>query len=152
MTKKTTVKGQRESLMARLLRPRGEVVAVVPSDVDADPAALAPPLVGVGSQTGGTDEGDVCPRLSSASRCNGGGLPGLDVLRHDAPRQVIVAVVAPRVVEEVRPRREHVSRKSRAALWDQRQRWTLVITHFPTKTWRFRSHSPMINGLNLKEK
>lgn len=30
-------------------------------------------------------------------------LPGLDVLRHDAPRQVIVAVVPPRVVKEVGP-------------------------------------------------
>lgn len=63
MTKKNSVKGQWESVMAQLLRPRGEVVAVVPSDVDVDAAALAPPLVGVGSQTGGTDEGDVCPRL-----------------------------------------------------------------------------------------
>lgn len=97
--------------MAQLLRVRREV-AVVPFDVGGDPAALAPPLVAVGNQTGETVEGDVCPHLfyMMASHCDpgeaggrGGVLPGLDVLRHDAPRQVIVAVVPPRVVEEVGP-------------------------------------------------
>lgn len=51
------------------------MVAVVPFDVGVDAAALAPPLVAVGSQTGETDEGDVCPHLlcMMASRCNGWG-------------------------------------------------------------------------------
>lgn len=43
-------------------------------------------------------------------------LPGLDVLWHDAPCQVIVAVVTPRVVEEVRPRGEDMTGKPRATL------------------------------------
>lgn len=38
--------------MAELLWRRREVVTVVPSDVGADAAALAPPLVTVSSQTG----------------------------------------------------------------------------------------------------
>ncbi len=41
------------SIMAELLWRRGEVVTVVPSDVGADAAALAPPLVAVCGQTGG---------------------------------------------------------------------------------------------------
>lgn len=61
--------------MPQLLRVWGEVVAVVPSDVGVDAAALASPPVAVGSQTGETGEGDVCPHLLClmASRCNGGG-------------------------------------------------------------------------------
>lgn len=121
------VKGQQESVMAQLLRVRREV-AVVPFDVGGDPAALAPPLVAVGNKTGEMVEGDVCPHLfyMMASHCDpdrvGEGLPGLDVLRHDAPRQVIVAVVPPRVVKEVGPRREDVSGKSRGALWGKRRK------------------------------
>lgn len=62
--------------MAQILCVGREVVAVVPSDVGVDAAALAPPLVAVGSQTGETDGGDVCPHLfyMMASRCNGSGL------------------------------------------------------------------------------
>lgn len=46
-------------------------------------------------------------------------LPGLDVLRHDAPGQVIVTVITPWVVEEISPRGEDVTRKARATLQDQ---------------------------------
>lgn len=45
-------------------------------------------------------------------------LPGLDVLRHDVPRQVIVTVVTPRVVKEIGPRGEDVTGKPSAALQD----------------------------------
>lgn len=48
--------------MTQLLRVWREV-AVFPFDVGVDAAALAPPLVAVGNQTGETDEGDVCPHL-----------------------------------------------------------------------------------------
>lgn len=60
--------------MAQLLRVRREV-AVVPFDVGGDSAALAPPLVAVGNQTGETVEGDVCPHLlyMMASHCDPGG-------------------------------------------------------------------------------
>lgn len=43
-------------------------------------------------------------------------LPGLDVLGHDAPRQVVVAVVAPGVVKEVGPGGEDVAGEHGAAL------------------------------------
>lgn len=43
---------EHRSVMAELLWRRREVVTVVPSDVGTDAAALAPPLVAVGSQTG----------------------------------------------------------------------------------------------------
>lgn len=68
------VKGQQESVMAQLLRVRREV-AVVPFDVRGDPAALAPPLITVGNQTGETVEGDVCPHLfyMMAFHCDPGG-------------------------------------------------------------------------------
>lgn len=54
---------KRASVVAQLLRVGREVVAVVPSDVGVDAAALAPPLVAVGSQAGETDGGDICPYL-----------------------------------------------------------------------------------------
>lgn len=100
------------------------MVTVVP-DVGANPAALAPPLVAVSSQTGGTNTPfkamfPPCAGLF-VSRCSFV-LPGLDVLRHDAPRQVIVAVIAPRVVEEIRPGREDVAWKAGATLGDQHTR------------------------------
>lgn len=44
-----------QSVMAELLWRRREVVTVVLSDVGADAAALAPPLVAVSSQTGETN-------------------------------------------------------------------------------------------------
>lgn len=49
-------------------------------------------------------------------------LPGLDVLRHDAPRQVVVAVVASWVIKEIRPGGEDVAGQPRATLWDQQRR------------------------------
>lgn len=43
------------------------------------------------------------PRSNWWGGGGGGGLPGLDVLRHDAPSQVIIAVIPSWVVKEVRP-------------------------------------------------
>lgn len=51
-------------------------------------------------------------------------LPGLYVLRHDAPRQIVVAVVAPRVVKEISSRGEDVTRKTGAALQRDRDQTT----------------------------
>lgn len=61
--------------MAHLLRVRREARAVVPANVGVDAAALAPPLVAVGSQTGQIDQGDICLHHSYtvAPRSNGGG-------------------------------------------------------------------------------
>lgn len=42
--------------------------------------------------------------------------PGLDVLGHDAPRQVVIAVIAPRVVKEVGSGGEDVAREHRSTL------------------------------------
>lgn len=116
------------SVIAELLWRRREVVTVVSSDVGTDAAALAPPLVAVSSQTGETIDKHPLnfdlstffhiPVLCTAFR----GLPGLDVLRHDAPRQVVVTVITPRVVEEIRPRGEDVTRKPRTTLQDTQTR------------------------------
>lgn len=43
-------------------------------------------------------------------------LPGLDVLRHHAPRQVVIAVVSSRVVKEIRPGGEDVTGQPGATL------------------------------------
>lgn len=48
-------------------------------------------------------------------------LPGLDVLRHYTPRQVLVAVITPGVVEEISPGGEAMTGKPRATLQDKPQ-------------------------------
>ena len=54
-----------ECVTAQLLRGRrvAELTFVL-FNVGVDAAALAPPLIAVGSQTGEMDKGDVCPRLA----------------------------------------------------------------------------------------
>ena len=85
------------SVMAELVRRRRrEVVAVVASDVGTDAAALAPPFVTVGSQTGESKKKTSITFHYISTSCMAGRivafyfffffLPGLNVLRHDAPR------------------------------------------------------------------
>lgn len=94
---KPRVRGSRSELwliMAELLWMRREVVTVVPPDVGADAyAALAPPLVTVSSQTGKSTKINISITLPFALWSHSYFkdsiavlLPGLDVLRHNAPR------------------------------------------------------------------
>lgn len=127
--------------MAELLWRRWEVVTVVPSDVGADAAAttaaLTPPLVTVSSQTGKSNKYTSIEQHYLTSvlyvrycdcDCFTVFLPGLDVLRHDAPRQIIVAVITPWVVKEIRPGGEDVTRKPRTALQEERTNKTINIS------------------------
>lgn len=112
--------------MAELLWRRREVVTVLPSHVGTDAAALAPPLVSVSSQAAEninnpiSDDIGRIPSLTMRRWRFFVFLPGLDVLRHDAPRQVVVTVVTSWVVKEIRPGGEDVARQPRASLWDHR--------------------------------
>jgi len=66
-------------------------------------------------------------------------LPGLDVLRHDAPRQVVVAVITPRVVEEISPGGEDVTGEPQALTTQREDRVVLyyktVRLYFTSPTW-----------------
>lgn len=129
--------------MAELLWRRREVVTVLPSNVGTDAAALTPPLVAVSSQAGGkTNKQSFQWRWWPHSFLDDEMgvffvfLPSLDVLWHDAPRQVVVAVVTPRVVKEIRPGGEDVARQPWAALWDQQRRWH-TLKWFTSQTYTF---------------
>lgn len=122
------------ALLLRRRRRRRDREAVNASDVDADAAAaaaaLAPPLGTVGSQTAESkvkiqlrrlDFWFPLPAQHLGSRVGFFVvflLPCLDVLRHDAPRQVVVAVVSPWVVEEIAPGGEAVTSEPSATLQD----------------------------------
>ena len=101
------------------------MVTLIPSDVGTDAAALAPPLVTVSRQTVQQNKqihDKWCPFDFVSfilDQGNVSSLPGLDVLRHDAPCQVIVAVVTAWVVKEISPRGEDMTGKPRATLHGQ---------------------------------
>lgn len=105
------------------------MVTVFSSDVGADAAALAPPLVTVGGQA------------------------GLDVLRHDAPRQIVIAIVAPGVIEEISPGGEDVTGKPRAALRGEPDTSTAVNIrrHKDADCWSSLAHPVQVRMSNPEE-